>query len=395
MNLLFITPGKLPLPPVKGGAVENLINILIEKNEEVKNDKYIIYSIWDKEAEEKTKSKHYKNVEIHYININKRLVKIERAIRFLINRIPGVYIGNPYIARVRKKIEKEKFDYIIIENAPEFGLKLKKYKDKLILHLHNDALNKNTKLHNRIVKTYNKIFVISDFLGDNVNEITNNNRVMTLHNGIEFNNFKDLNRDEKVKVRYNYNIKEDEIVIMYSGRLVPEKGIMELEKAVIKLISNFKVKLIIVGGNGYSSNIETKYVKKLKEIAKPYKNNIIFMGFIDYQEINKIYSIADIGVVPSLCNDAFNLTTVEFMIKGIPIVISDKGAMKEIINDKCGLIAHVNDKFVQNLYLQIKELVQNKELRRIMGVESKKRAMNFSSDNYYNNFIKLLRKKEK
>lgn len=395
MNLLFITPGKLPLPPVKGGAVENLVNILINKNEKTQKDKYVIYTVWDKEAEELVKSANYKNVEFRYIYMNKKLIKLEKILRYVINRLPGIYIGNPYIVRVRKKIKHEEFDYIIVENAPEFGLKLKRYKHKLILHLHNDALNRKSKLHSRIARIYKKIFVISNFLKNSVKEVTKENKVFTLYNGVESNNFKELNNEEGIELRKKYNIKDDEIVIMYSGRLVPEKGVKELEKAVIKLISNFNVKLVIVGGNGYSSNLETNYIKELKEIAKNYKNDIIFTGYIGYQEINKLYSIADIGVVPSLCNDAFNLTTVEFMIKGIPVIVSDKGAMKEIINDYCGIIAPVDENFVQNLYLQIKKLVQNKELRIDMGLEAKKRVVDFSSDIYYNNFIKLLRKKEK
>ena len=56
-----------------------------------------------------------------------------------------------------------------------------------------------------------------------------------------------------------------------------------------------------------------------------------------------IYPMADVGVIPSIFNDPFNLTCIEFCANKIPVIISDHGAMKELVNDKCSFIAEYHE----------------------------------------------------
>ena len=45
---VFITSGFLPVPATKGGAVETLVQNLIDENEIIKNNKFTVLSIYDK-----------------------------------------------------------------------------------------------------------------------------------------------------------------------------------------------------------------------------------------------------------------------------------------------------------------------------------------------------------
>ena len=385
MKLLIINYMALPIPPVKGGAVEYLIDAFLVDNEEKHNHDITVYSIYDENAQ--AKAKNYKYTEFKYIKIKTVRDKIDRIIRHIINRFTRFYIGNTYISKL---IESEKnlnqYDAVIIENAPEFGLKIPKYyKNKLILHLHNDYLNSGTKNAKAIFNLYDEIYTISNSLGEDVKTIEKSDKVKTLYNGIDIKRFS-YQIGKREEMRKKYNIANDDFVFMYCGRIVPDKGVLELVKAFSN-IKEEKVKLLIVGGVGYSNQGTSDYMEKNRKYAD---DRVIFTGFVPYEEIQELYAVPDVGVIPSICRDAFNLTVIEFCANSVPLIISDKGAMKELVNDKCSVIAKCNDEFENNIYKCLKFMLDNKEIIAGMGNEALKISRRFSVDSYCDEFNALL-----
>ncbi|MBR4893403.1 MAG: glycosyltransferase family 4 protein [Clostridia bacterium] len=383
MKILFINYQALPIPDVKGGAVEYLVNSYLKYNEENHLHDITLYSIFDNDA--KIKSKEYKFTEFKFIKIKSIFDKLDRIARHIINRYTKIYVGNTYISKViRNEKDFNKYDAIIIENAPEFGLKIrKKFKNKLILHLHNDYLNKNTKNAKKILNCYDFVYTISDTLGSLVKTIENTNKVKTLYNGVNLNKF---SKDENLKkvMKEKYSIKDDDFVYMYCGRLTKDKGAYELCRAFSQ-IDDPDIKLIIAGGTGYSTNAPNETLLKIKELED---KRIILTGFVPYDKINCLYQLADVGVVPSVCQDAFNLTVIEFASNGIPLIISDLGAMKELVNENFSVVAKYDKNYIDNLkncLLYMKEADIKK-----MGEEAKKISCNFSIENYCERFTYLL-----
>lgn len=385
MKLLIINYITLPIPPVKGGAVEYLINAFLMDNEKKHNHDITVYSIYDKKAQ--AEGENYKYTKFKYIKIETAFDKIDRIIRHIINKYTKFCVGNTYISKIIKREKNlNQYDAIIIENAPEFGLKIPKYyKHKLILHLHNDYLNVNNKNAKRIFNLYDEIYTISDSLGNDVQTIEKSDKVKTLYNGVDLCRFSSKPQIQE-EVRKKYNIENDDFVFMYCGRIVPDKGVYELASAFSK-VKEKNLKLFIVGGTGYSKNDETDYMKKIKKISD---KRMIFTGFIPYEEVHTLYTIADVGVIPSIFNDPFNLTLIEFCANGVPVIISDRGAMKELVNDKCSVIAKCNDNFVDNIYECLKSMLDNKEKIEAMGSEALRISKKFSIDSYCNKFNSLL-----
>lgn len=384
MKILFINYQALPVPPVKGGAVEYLIDSFLKYNEENHLHDITLYSIYDKEAE--IESKKYKHTTFRFIKIEGIKDKIDRGIRFIANKYTPFDVGNAYISKV---IKNEKnfagYDVIIVENSPGFILPLsKKYKGKIILHHHNDFLTANTKRYKKIFKRCDGIYTISDSLGDCVQKIAKDSKVKTLYNGVDLNKFKE-NDDLRIKMRHKYGIEDGDILFMYCGRLVPDKGVLELVKAFSR-IKKEHVKLMLVGGVGYSQSASSPYLEEIKKYAD---ENVIFTGFLPYSQMPDIYPMADVGVVPSIFNDPFNLTCIEFCANKKPVIISDRGAMKELVNESCSIIAKYDkEKFSDNIYASLLEMLERDTLK--MGEEAQKVALNFSIEKYCERFKKLL-----
>ena len=61
-KICFITQCALPIPTVKGGAVETLVEYLLDENEIDKNLKFTVYSIADKEAKKISKKYNIKSI---------------------------------------------------------------------------------------------------------------------------------------------------------------------------------------------------------------------------------------------------------------------------------------------------------------------------------------------
>jgi len=111
---------------------------------------------------------------------------------------------------------------------------------------------------------------------------------------------------------------------------------------------------------------------------------------LSHSEMPELYTMADVGVIPSIVKDSFNLTTIEFCANGIPVLISDRGAMKELVNGKCSIIAKCDGHFVENIYEAILLMYSYRDRINEMGAEAKKVSGKFSIDAYCENFDLLL-----
>lgn len=387
MKILLINNYHLPVPPVKGGAVENLIDFYLKYNEKTRKHQITVYGCYDELAS--VESQKYCYTNFHFIKFGNYVDVFQRGVRYILNKILPMQINNAYISKVLSDIKDfNEYDTIIIENKPEYVLSIpKSYKGKIVLHLHNDWLNRNTKQAEKILDRCYEVYAISGSLKKCVDEIKDTNKVAVLYNGISLDNINvKCNREE---IRDKYNLHADDIVITIVSRIVPEKGVLELAQAFNNIKTAQSIKLLIVGGTNYSEFEENTYTKQLKNNSN---QNIIFSGYVDYSKMYEIYKVTDIGVVPSLFNDPFNLTSIEFLANGIPTVISDMGAMKELTNNKASIIVETNGTFIKNLTNALEILLENADIRRTMGEEGIKIAMQFSLKNYCNRLDEFLYK---
>lgn len=386
MKIAFITSGLLPIPASKGGAIETLLDSFIKENEiNNKNIEIVVYSIHDKTAKKISKELNYKKTKYKYINSFSNFVI--RVINKLFKK--NVPINFFYQKMVVKKINKKSYDYIIVENYPELILKLKS--KKVIPYIHSDVFNVETESALNILSKCCKVITVSKFIKNRVVEIdkTQADKVYVVYNSIDF---KQISIDEQKNIRKlirdKYNIGNNDFVYAFSGRISKEKGVLECLKAFNK-ISVPRKKLLIIGGIWYGSKKKSAY---LSELEKYSNNDVIYTGYIKHNEIQNILYSIDVGIVPSIGNEAAGLSVVEFMNTNNLVVASNIGGISEYLNiDDNFLIDYRNEEqFINDLTLGM-EKSYNK-LKRVKTVKEKNYlySKKFSVEENYKNIINVL-----
>ena len=393
----MIISGGLPIPSIKGGAVETLIDMYINENEKIKNYDFEVYSTYCEGIEKF--SKNYKYAKMSYIKTNNLSYQLDRYFRAFCHKILRLKVRFKFINEILKDIEKKNKDYdlIIVENNASLVPPLaKKYKNKVIVHLHNDNINNGIQDGVEIYNSCRRIYTVSDYIKSRCDTCgKDSDKVVTLFNGIEQNKLTQY-RNEKYRkeIREKYKISDRDVVFIFSGRICDDKGVKELLMAFnkIKRISNNKdVKLMIVGASFFSAKKKTRYIKELINLAKENEKDIIFTGYIEYKNMGKIYNAADVQVIPSKFDDPCPLTALEGMTMGLPQIASRCGGIPEEVSDENAILVERED-LINQLAEAMNKLIIDENLRKKMSKASTERAKLFGEQQYVDNFYKLIEK---
>lgn len=403
MRIAIITSGFLPVPATKGGAVENLIVNILKENEKNKKLNFKIFSIYEENAIKE--SKKYKYSDFEFLNIGK-LVKILDKITFFIaknilkknNSQSYRYIFQrlSYLNSVSKKLKKENYDKVILENHPSQYLALKwrknyiKYDEKFYYHCHNEF--PGTYGCEDIIKKTKKIICVSEFIASSISKYTSieKDKFLVLRNCIDTMKFRTkLTKEENLMIKNKYSIKKNEKILLFTGRIVPEKGVMELIES-LKYVKSKNYKLLILGSALNEFSDKTEYEEKIQKMVEQYSDKIIFTGFIKYDDIFKYYSIADIAVLPSIWDDPAPLTIIESLTCGVPIITTNSGGIPEYAQNGSAIIIDRDENLPKKLAESIDYLIKNDNIRSEMSMAGIEASKELNLDNYYYNFCNLL-----
>lgn len=389
-RIAIITPCILPVPATRGGAVEGLITKLINDNEKYKNFIIDLFAINDSE---------YSNYNFVYTNIitvqTKKTIKLIDRILDKIFRTLDVNASFRYFDRLISRcfldrlIENDgKYDAVIIENMMSMACEIvhicqKTYGVPVYFHMHNDVDMYRSPRHiQELVRCGVQFLSVSDYIKRHILECDSNAIVSTLYNGVNFHSFSKAASG-----------KRDNLIILYAGRIIPNKGVKELAQAfinsMVRIEESYRNRVIleIVGFSGLNRTYEDQIRKIIGE-----NKNIHCIDQRSPNEMPEIYQNADILVVPTIDEEPFGLVALEGMACGLPVIVTDSGALPEIVGDG----AHVIDKennLINNLSVAIEKLVEDEEFRKELSDKANRRVHSIESfdiDNYYLNFVKII-----
>ena len=397
MKIAILTSGILPVPAVQGGAVENLIDFYLAYNDKFHLHDITVYSCNHHDTKNhpalKSKVNHY-----YYVDTTSIIAKIRK--RLYLRKAGGNefhhYSIEFFLEEAIKHLRKHSYDIIIIENRPPYSLKIKKVSSsRIVYHIHNSKLTKDSTYAEEIYYAADKIICVSDFITKEVKSIVSNDKkCITVHNGIDLNAF---SPNKKFGIcRKDIGLTENDFVLLFSGRINKEKGISELLDAILSIKKNSNIKLLVIGSSFYGGSItEDHFTNSLKEKTECISNRVFFTGFIPYNKMPDYLSIADVAVIPSIWDDPFPTTVLEAQAMGLPIITTRRGGIPEEVTEENAILLETDEHFVENLSNAIINLYQHPEKREAMAKASLERSKLFDKETYAKNFFSAIENLEK
>ncbi|MEW5954236.1 MAG: 1,4-alpha-glucan branching protein domain-containing protein [Bacillota bacterium] len=114
-------------------------------------------------------------------------------------------------------------------------------------------------------------------------------------------------------------------VIVFLGRLVPEKGVQVLLRALTTVAEAYPGVSLVVAGRG-------PYEEHLRQLAGELgvSGRVDFAGFVNDDGRNELLARANVAVFPSLY-EPFGIVALEAMGAGAPVIVSDTGGLRDVV----------------------------------------------------------------
>lgn len=331
MKIAVLTSGILPVPAVQGGAVENLIDFYLEYNNKHRLHDITVFSAYHPFIK-KHQALHSSSNHYNYIKTKSLWFNI-RKIYFRHFRPKGYYYSSIeyFLELVIRQLQKGAFDVIVIENRPGYALKLRKRfpQTPIISHMHTNMLNRNISQAKEMISSTTAFFAVSKYIKKEIESVGISTRVVTIYNGLDTSQF-----DIKVPPieREQLGIKKQDFLVIFTGRLVKDKGIKELLLAMKELKDKKEIKLLVIGSEDFSKESEqSSFLSELHQIAEELEDKIKFTGFVSYNKLASYLAAANVMVVPSHINEAFGMACIEASAMGLPIIATNDGGIPETL----------------------------------------------------------------
>ncbi|HBG28776.1 MAG: hypothetical protein A2Y10_07060 [Planctomycetes bacterium GWF2_41_51] len=202
-------------------------------------------------------------------------------------------------------------------------------------------------------------------------------KIKFLGNGVNLEKFNPhrFGNNFKIQKRQEIGVPKDSIVIGIIGRLVKEKGFLELFEAFKVIVNEYKnVWLIIIGPQ------EPEKVDRISmDTVKQYgiENRTVYLGERD--DISEILACCDIYTLPSW-REGFPRSAIEAAAMGLPIVTTDiRGGRQVVENNKNGLLVELKN--ANELKKTLIKLIKNQNLRTQMGKAGLEKAQKEFDEN--------------
>ena len=342
--------------------------------------------------------------QVYIVTVNPESLSYDFDMENNIIRLPGIPIGiydyrltGIYPLKAINRIKE--WDLDIIHSHTEFGVGtfariIAKQLDIPIVHtyhtMYEDYVHYITKGHFDFAskkaveyltkfycdKTVTELIVPTKKTYDLFkNKYEYDRNVHIVPTGIEVERFyRENNSEEKtLELKKKYNIKENDFVILFVGRLAQEKNVDFLIKNQMEILkANKNCKLLIIGDGPDSDSFKT--LAKDLEIS----DNVIFTGKIPWNSIHEYYQMASIFVSASH-TETQGLTLLEAMGASIPVVAYDDEAFRDaVVDDLNGYLFNDDNDYIK----YVLKLMNNKNLYKKMCRQARINAEAHSSKYY-------------
>ncbi len=411
MKIAIVTNGAFPVPAVRGGAVEALVEMLLKENEIYREADITLFSIYDPLALKAGTA--YPSVHFRFIRPAEHWLKLDSGI----HKVAYEYLKKQnhlsyktifqrldFLYQVAAGLHENDYDAVVFENqmaslwALLYKDNRKKYKGKYYFHLHNHP--EKYARSEKLVSEAAKIICVSSFIG----------HAFASHIGIPY-------TDEKFAVLTNVvdeelfdpeNVPEEKVqavrdklgtgerkVILFLGRLMEGKGVRELLQAY-RILDREDTVLVIVGSFNFGNAEHSPYEEELNALIEAIgRDRVIFTGYVDHSEVPAYYLAGDVVCMPSTCEDAAPLAVIEALRMKRPLITTTMGGIPEYADPSCAIMLENDENLPQSLAEAIGRLLDDPGQRAVMSENAGEISKPRTLGSYYHNFLKILEKEQK
>ncbi|MDN3955224.1 glycosyltransferase family 4 protein [Sporolactobacillus laevolacticus] len=349
MNIAMIATEKLPVPAIRGGAIQiylqSTAEIIVQKHQ------VTVFSIRDPHLQDDETAQ-----GVHYIRLDEE----------------------HYLSALTEELKKTHYDVIHVCNRPAWVEPLKQVTpdSKFILSVHNEmfAEGKITKEDGETcINDVSGIVTVSDFIGNTITQRFPGakDKTRTVYSGVDLDAYHPVWTDQGNIIRKRMRERaglEGKKIALFVGRLSKVKGPHILLQAIPEIIEKHPdVMLVFVGSKWFDDDKVNNYVRHLYTLGAMHLNHVTFIKFIKPQDIPNFYSMSDIFVCCSQWQEPLARVHYEAMAAGLPIITTNRGGNAEVIEE--GQNGIVIDRFDDpHEYARIiNSLFDDEEKRKQMG----------------------------
>lgn len=209
-----------------------------------------------------------------------------------------------------------------------------------------------------LAKRVQTIFTPSEYVKEKVIQRFGAKNVIVTPNGVDYSLFHPGAKQIQIGLPQNY--------VLFVGTLEPRKNLERLLQAWNEIKAEFdEMWLMIVGVRGSVF----KAIHVSHEIDR-----VRFLGYVDDETLAGLYANATLFVLPSQ-EEGFGLPALEAMASGTPVIVSDGGALPEVVGE-AGIQFCLEDQ--KGLKQTLKECLSNSRLRTELREKGLERAKKFS-----------------
>lgn len=298
--------------------------------------------------------------------------------------------GNNFLDSVEKysnfafKIaQKNNYDLIHVHDwmTAQAGLIAKTMiKRPLIFHVHATEFDRTGGSPNDLIlerekecmNVADRIIAVSEYTKNTIisNYSIDPNKIDVVYNSI--------NSRKKHKVLRN-SINSTDKIVLFLGRMTYQKNPSVMLEALEKVLRHTKRVKFVFAGDGDMLDYLIN-----KSIEMGVEDKVVFTGFMDHSDVDKLYSMADVFVMPSI-SEPFGLTAIEAISNGTPVIMSKQSGVSEIIKNAL----KIDFWDVDELANQILGIIRYKPLAKHIATTAQKELLNHNLHNYSKKIIDI------
>jgi 1,2-diacylglycerol 3-alpha-glucosyltransferase len=195
--------------------------------------------------------------------------------------------------------------------------------------------------------------------------------IEVIPNGVDVHPFQAV---ELPVARESLGFKDDDLLLVYMGRVGPEKNLAFLLRAFAGIAKTYEnVNLLILGDGPERENLEDRVrVMGINERVK-------FTGMIPYPELPAYMAAADVFVTASV-TEVHPLSVIEALASGLPVIGIDSPGVGDTVEDGVtGFLAPEEDLAV--FTAKISRIINDHEARQRMSEQAIKSSMQYAIEN--------------